>query len=333
MGEPRGASLIAMCTRVLWNTNDLAVLTGRTMDWPESTQPLIVGFPRGRERSGIDPAGVVDDPNPLRWTSRHSSLVTTVYGMGSVDGLNEAGLGGHALYLEATHFGSRDAAKPAVQAGLWLQYLLDQAATVAEAVALMENVQVIKVNAHGHDANLHLAIEDAAGDSAIIELADGGPVVHHGRQYTLMTNDPTYDEQLKLLAAQDYSHPSCEVPLPGNVNAVDRFQRAAYYSALLPKPSTEREAIAGVMAIMRNVSVPFGAPYADFGVYNTEYRTVTDLTNKMYFFELTISPSIIWVDFDRLKLDEATGPISVDPYDDSLVGDVTDRFAPVALPF
>ena len=59
------------------------------------------------------------------------------------------------------------------------------------------------------------------------------------------------------------------------------------------------------MAIMRNVSVPFGAPYAEFGVYNTEYRTVTDLTNRMYFFELTTSPSIIWVDFDRLKLDEA----------------------------
>jgi len=149
----------------------------------------------------------------------------------------------------------------------------------------------------------------------------------------LMTNDPTYDEQLTLLAAQDFSHPTREMPLPGNVNAVDRFQRAAYYSALLPKPDSERAAIAGVMAIMRNVSVPFGAPYAEFGVYNTEYRTVTDLTNRMYFFELTTSPSIIWVDFDRLKLDAAQGPISVDPYDDSLVGDVTDHFAPVTLTF
>ena len=27
------------CTRVLWNTNKLAVVVGRTMDWPESTQP------------------------------------------------------------------------------------------------------------------------------------------------------------------------------------------------------------------------------------------------------------------------------------------------------
>ena len=66
-----------MCTRVLWNTNDLAVLTGRSMDWPESTQPLIVAFPPGRQREGFAPAGSAVDPNPLRWTSRHASLDVT----------------------------------------------------------------------------------------------------------------------------------------------------------------------------------------------------------------------------------------------------------------
>ena len=320
-----------MCTRVLWNTNDLAVLTGRSMDWPESTQPLIVGFPRGRSRDGSHPAGIVSDPNPLHWTSRYASLVTTVYGLGTVDGLNEAGLAGHALYLNETDFGPRDPAKPGVQAGLWLQYLLDQADTVGAALRLMEQIQPMAVSAHGRDANLHLALEDAGGDSAIIEFADGRAVVHHGRQYTLMTNDPTYDEQLNLLSLQDFSHPSREMPLPGNVNPVDRFQRAAYYCALLPKPNSQREAIAGVMAIMRNVSVPFGAPYGDFGVYNTEYRTVTDLTNRMYFFELTTSPNVIWVEMDRLKLDDE--PVAVDPYDASLIGDITDRFAAREMAF
>ncbi len=32
-------------------------------------------------------------------------------------------------------------------------------------------------------SELHLALEDAAGDSAIIEHLDGKPVVHHGSQY------------------------------------------------------------------------------------------------------------------------------------------------------
>ncbi len=324
-----------MCTRVLWNTNDLAVLTGRSMDWPESTQPLIVAFPAGRQRNGIDPAGLVEDANPLTWTSRHASLVTTIYGLGTVDGLNAAGLAGHALYLRATDFGPRDPAKPAVHAGLWLQYLLDQAATVTEALDVMDGIDIVPVHAHGRDANLHLALEDAGGDSAIIEFAGGRPVVHHGRQFTVMTNDPTYDEQLALLSRQDFSNPARDMPLPGSVNPVDRFQRAAYYAAHLPNPASKRQSVAGVMAIMRNVSVPFGAPYGEFGfdVYNTEYRTVTDVTDRMYFFELTTSPSVIWIQMDRLDLAAGSPSLVLNPYDESLVGDVTAQFAIRDMPF
>jgi len=323
-----------MCTRVLWNTDGKYVMTGRTMDWPESTLPTIVAFPRGRERDGGKVGEVVAvADNPLRWTSRFASLVTTVYGIGTVDGFNEAGLGMHALYLKTTDVGARDPSRPGIQLGLFGQYLLDQAGTVAEALALVDTVQPVMVEAHGRQATIHFALEDAGGDSAIIEFADGQPVIHHGRQYTIMTNDPTYDEQLALLAQQDFSHPSSAMPLPGNVNAADRFQRAAYYAALLPEPADMRQAVAGLMAIMRNVSVPFGAPYADFGIYNTEYRTVTDLTDKVYFFELSTSPNVIWVEFDALPLSSQSDPLEIDPYDQTLVGNVTARFAPQAVPF
>lgn len=316
-----------MCTRVLWNTNQLAVLSGRSMDWPESTEPLIVAFPRGRARDGgLLLAEVVVPDNPLRWTSTHGSLVTTVYGLGTVDGLNERGLAVHALYLKSTDVGPRDTALPGLHTGVWAQYLLDQAATVSEALALMDGVQLVMVGANGHDATLHLAIEDATGDSAILELEAGKLVVHHGREFTLMTNDPTYDEQLALLSKQDFSHPSRDMPLPGNVNPVDRFQRAAYYSALLPEPTSERQAVASVLAVMRNVSVPFGAPYGEFGVYNTEYRTVCDTTNRLYVFELSTSPSTIWVQMSGLDLAEGAPTLAVDPHDESLTGDVTGRF-------
>ena len=40
------------CTRVLWNNNGFAVMVGRTMDWPESTQPTLVVLPRGVPRDG-----------------------------------------------------------------------------------------------------------------------------------------------------------------------------------------------------------------------------------------------------------------------------------------
>jgi choloylglycine hydrolase len=304
------------------------------MDWPESTQPTIVAFPSGRDRDGgkVGDAVAVAD-NPLRWTSRYASLVTTVYGIGTVDGFNEAGLGMHALYLKSTDVGARDSGRPGLQMGLFGQYLLDQAGTVADALALLGTFQPVMVEAHGRQATIHFALEDAGGDSAIIEFAGGEPVVHHGRQFTIMTNDPTYDEQLGLLAQQDFSHPSSDLPLPGNVNPRDRFQRAAYYSALLLPPADQRQAVASLLAIMRNVSVPFGAPYADFGVYNTEYRTVTDLKDRLYFFELSTSPNVIWIDFDALTLADPPGPLEINPYDTSLVGDVTSRLQPQKVPF
>lgn len=54
-----------------------------------------------------------------------------------------------------------------------------------------------------------------------------------------------------------------------------------------------------MLSIARNVSVPFGAPYQGFGIYNTEYRTVMNLNDKRYYFELTTAPNLIWVDLNE----------------------------------
>ncbi len=315
------------CSRILWNDNKLAVVVGRTMDWPQSTDPILTVFPRGMERDGsrAGPDVVVKD-NPARWTSKYGSMVTTMYGIGTADGFNEQGLGAHMLYLTATDFGPRDPKKAGVHAGLWAQYILDNAANVTEAIALLDDIQPVMIEARGSKATVHLAIEDASGDSAIIEYIDGKPVIHHGKEFRIMTNDPTYDQQLALLKKQDFSKPSSEMPLPGNVNATDRFQRAAYYSAMLPEPKTEREAIASILAIARNVSVPFGAPYKGFGIYNTEYRTAMNLTDKRYYFELTNSPNVIWADLTKFDLSPGAPVMHLNPDNIDLSGNVTGDF-------
>jgi len=322
------------CSRILSNDNKLAVVVGRTMDWPESTEPVLTVFPRAMKRDGgrFGPAEVVKD-NPLKWTSKYGSLVTTIYGVGTADGLNERGLAAHMLFLNAADFGPRDASKPGVNGGLWAQYLLDNAANVAEALTLHDKIQIVMTEARGTKTTVHLALEDASGDSAIIEYIGGKPVIHHGREYKIMTNDPPYDQQLALLKAHDFSKPSSDTPLPGNVKPSDRFQRAAYFLAMLPAPKTEREAVAGVLAIARNVSVPFGAPYKGFGIYNTEYRTVTDLTNELYFFELTTSPNVVWADLKKFDLRPGAPVKTLNPDDIDLSGDVSGKFRRAKAPF
>ena len=322
------------CTRILWNEGGPAVLVARTMDWPESTQPILTVLPRGLTHDGGKVGGEdLHDPNPEKWTSKYGSLVTTVYGLGAADGMNERGLAVHMLYLNAADFGQLDPKLPGVQAGLWGQYALDNAATVAEALDNLMKIQPIAIEAHGHKANVHLALEDAGGDSAIIEYIDGKPVVHHGREFRVMTNDPSYDQQLVLLKGQDFSNPSSDTPLPGNVNPRDRFQRASYYLSMVPTPRSEREGVASMIAIARNVSVPFGAPYKSFGIYNTEYRTVSDPTSQLYFFELTTSPNLIWTDLKKLNF-EAGAPVqTLNPDSIDLVGNVTADYRPAPAPY
>jgi penicillin V acylase-like amidase (Ntn superfamily) len=75
-------------------------------------------------------------------------------------------------------------------------------------------------------------------------------------------------------ATFNFDNATRETSIPGNTNGKDRFIRADYYRQWLPEPKNTREAIAGILAIARNVSVPFGAPNrAPGSLYNTEYRT------------------------------------------------------------
>jgi penicillin V acylase-like amidase (Ntn superfamily) len=68
-----------MCTRVLWNDNDLGVLCGRTMDWPQSTEPVLTVAPRGYQRPGgkLGPLDVIKE-NALEWKSRYGSMIVSV---------------------------------------------------------------------------------------------------------------------------------------------------------------------------------------------------------------------------------------------------------------
>jgi len=98
---------------------------------------------------------------------------------------------------------------------------------------------------------------------------------------------------------------------------------------MLPQPKTEREAVASMLAVIRNVSVPFGAPYGGFGIYNTEYRTAMNLSAQRYFFELTTSPNVLWTDLTQFKLAPGAPVMVLNPDNLALSGDVTARIRKV----
>lgn len=112
--------------------------------------------------------------------------------------------------------------------------------------------------ASGEVPVLHLALADATGDSAIFEYIDGEMVVHHDREFKVMTNSPSYDQQLELL--KNIKGFGGDQPVPGTTLASDRFERAAYYLSRLAQPTTQLEAIAAMFSIIRNAAQPFRVP-------------------------------------------------------------------------
>jgi penicillin V acylase-like amidase (Ntn superfamily) len=301
----------AACTRALYVGDNGLVITGRSMDWAEDMHTNLWAFPRGITRDGA--AGA----NSPKWTSKFGSLIASGYDVGSADGMNEAGLVANLLYLAESDYGQPDG-KPAISISLWAQYALDNFATVSEAVEALsqEPFRVIAPKLpNGQGAQLHLAISDPTGDSAIFEYLNGKLVIHHGRQYRVMSNSPSFDQQLALNAY--WQGIGGLTFLPGANRAADRFARASFlikaiptkadpnYITAVPNQKFEYQAAASVLSVMRSVSVPLGITTpGQPNISSTLWRTVSDQTNRIYFFDSSTSPNSFLVPLADLDLKE-----------------------------
>ncbi|WPO75142.1 linear amide C-N hydrolase [Streptomyces sp. KN37] len=105
--------------------------------------------------------------------ARYGRPVAIAYDSATTAGINEAGLGAHLPWLAESDYGERDPRLPTVSAALWMRYLLDRFPTVAEAADALE-VELSQVRPQG-DAHagtwsmVHLALDHAMGDSAVVE--------------------------------------------------------------------------------------------------------------------------------------------------------------------
>jgi choloylglycine hydrolase len=303
LGTLVAGSVAEACSRIVHTSKDgQFVVVGRSMDWFEDIQSNLWVLPRGMTRT----ANV--KVNPLTWTSRYGSVGTAGFDVGITDGLNEKGLVVNMLYLAESDYGPRDPARPGVSYSEYTQYLLDSYATVAELVASEQtkNLQIISAPLPGSVAKpptLHFSVSDASGDSAIIQFLDGKRVIHHGKQYPVMTNSPPFDQQLAINTY--WKDVDGETMLPGTRRAADRYVRAYFYAGGLPDPTTQRQAVANVLSVVRNVSVPFGMvdPQRP-NLSQTIWRTVADSKGLVYFFESTSSPGMVWVKLGEVDLSE-----------------------------
>jgi len=346
------ANFSSACSRILWNTNKQAVVVARSMDFNHPFGDRIVIYPRGMRMEGMH--GMPGEKNSANWVSKYGSVGVVTYGLnksilkrlegqvdpadlddplvtGNTEGINEKGLAAHVLTLRASNYGARDPKKPGVFTYKWVRYVLDNYATVKEAIDGLQSVQLVCLKLFNVEYPQHMAIEDATGDSAIIEVVDGKMVVHHGREYTVMTNDPPYPQQLENLKRYKLFGGAIE-ELPGGCESPHRFVRASEFLRTLPEPKDQPEAVAYLFGVIRNVSSPFGALYHSLPERPTSptwWISATDLTNRTFYFGFTHNLNILRVSLKDIDF-SAGKPMSVlDPAQTDLAGDVTKKFAPV----
>ena len=288
------------CTRAVYLGPENMVVTGRTMDWREDIQTNLYLFPRGMERAGADKG------NTLHWKSKYGSVIAAGYDIGTSDGMNEKGLVANLLYLAESDYIRSGDTRPVLGISVWTQYVLDNFATVEEAVAELKK-ETFRIDApdmpNGAKSTMHLSISDATGNSAIFEYIGGKLVIHEGRECQVMTNSPVYSKQMTL---DDYwQQIGGLVMLPGTNRASDRFVRASFYINAITQTANPYVAVAGVFSVMRNVSVPLGISVPDKpNIASTRWRSVSDQKNKVYYFETTLTPNVFWVNLNKMDFRE-----------------------------
>lgn len=318
------------CTRIVYSGSGGAYYVGRSMDWAENTGTDLWAFPAGMQRDG----GVGE--NSIAWTSKYGSVISGFYNVASVDGMNDAGLAGNVLYLAETDYGDAQASgKKLISVGAWLQYVLDNYATVAEAVDALSKEPfaiVAPILPNGEAATGHLSLADKTGDSAIFEYIGGKLTIHHSPKYTVMTNSPVFDQQLAISTYWD--NVGGTNFLPGATRAADRFARMNWMLNAVPAGADQDLANASVMSLMRAISVPLGIKDPKLpNIAATRWRTVSDLNARRYIFESAYAPSVFWVDLDKLNLKAGAPVLKLDLQADPMrAGEVSAGFAP-AEPF
>lgn len=73
----------------------------------------------------------------------------TLYGVGIVDGFNEVGFSANALFLDEEVAGNLDKDKDQVLNAILVAYLLDNFATVKEALANLDTLEVQQFEHNG----------------------------------------------------------------------------------------------------------------------------------------------------------------------------------------
>ncbi|MGD8320956.1 MAG: linear amide C-N hydrolase [Gemmatimonadota bacterium] len=239
---PAGPADSPGCTAFTLRDGERTVV-GRNLDWPIGLGAVLLN-PRGVSKSAL----VAPSQHPASWVSRFASVTFTQFGREfPLGGMNEAGLVVEELSYGPARYPGTDG-RPVLNELQWIQYHLDNFATVDEVVAAETSVRIVPVL-----FGLHYFVADAAGRSAVIEYLDGASVVYAGEDLpvAVLSND-TYRNLLRYLG-HHVGFGGTRAAGPGP-EAPERFVRAAARIARMESASPLDAPVDSAFAVLDDVA-------------------------------------------------------------------------------
>ncbi|HZK08238.1 MAG TPA: linear amide C-N hydrolase [Bacteroidales bacterium] len=210
-----GYASVFACTTFVLKADNGTLVFGRNFDFPAGMGHIEIN-PRGLQKVAF----VRPPEKPLQWVSKYGSVTFNQMGREfPYGGMNEAGLVIEQMWLEKAQYPEPDARYGLAELQ-WVQYQLDNAATVQQVIQSDSFLRISYTSA----ATLHFLVADKSGSMATIEYLNGTMTVHQGRElpFPVLANCP-YEVSLDYKKNKDTDK---EYP-PMVQNSSGRFSTAA----------------------------------------------------------------------------------------------------------
>lgn len=283
------------CTSFCFNT-DSAIFFGNTMDY-DIGHGLIVVNKRNVSKTAIWYS------NPAKWTSKYGSITVNQWGREfPARGMNEAGLAMGEMYLAETRFPDEDE-RPQLKLEQWMQYQLDNCATVQEVI---ESDKIIRMSPN--ESTSHFLVADSSGNCVSMEWLNGVLVYH--TMETLPVKVLTNNTYTSSLAYYNAGQP----PQSTNFSSLARFYRAAEMIDNYG-PQSSVPAFDYALSILASVNQ---------GNY-TKWSLLYDIKNLRFYYTTNTNHNLCYVDFKSFDFSCNTPVKSLNVYT-SYSGDVAGYF-------
>lgn len=178
------------CTTFFINQNGQLIF-GRNYDWVSGSGMVHTNL-RGLAKTSFP----MREGKTISWVSKYGSITFNQYGKEfPTGGMNEKGLVVELMWLDETQYPAPDS-RPAISVLQWIQYQLDNCATVEQVLATDKILRIAAVGT----TPLHYLVADKHGNAATIEFLNGRMMVHQGKDLSVpvLTNS-TYKESVSHL--------------------------------------------------------------------------------------------------------------------------------------